>query len=68
MDCLLDSDASISTSESSHESLSSAEHNKWVNLARKRAKSPTWKVKDAAEQAAIKAKAAEDKRALQAEK
>ena len=68
MDHLLDSDASISTGESSHKSLSSAEHNKWVDQARKRAKSPIWKAKDAAEQAAIKAKAAENKRALQAEK
>jgi hypothetical protein len=41
MDHLLDSDASISTSESSHKSLSLIEHNKWVNQARKRAKSPT---------------------------
>ena len=67
MNHLLDSDASISTSESSHESLSLVEHNKWVNQARKRAKSPTWKAKDAAEQAAIKAKAAENKKALQAD-
>jgi hypothetical protein len=68
MDCLLDSDASVSTSESSHESLSLVEHNKWIKQARKRAKSPTWKAKDAAEQAALKAKAAEDRKALQAEK
>ena len=68
MDHLLDSDASISTSESSYKSLSLVEYNKWVNQARKRAKSPIQKAKDTAKQATIKAKAAKNKKTLQVEK
>jgi hypothetical protein len=39
----------------------------WVERAR-RAASPTWKAKDTAEQAAIKAREAENRKALEAEK
>lgn len=56
-----------SNTSSGHESLSSAEHNMWVERARRRA-SPTRKAKGAAEQAAFKAREAENKKALQAEK
>jgi hypothetical protein len=61
-----DIDSDINTS-SSHESLSLAEHNMWVERAR-RVASPIWKAKDIAEQAAIKAREAENRKALEAEK
>ena len=64
IDSDIDNDSNIS---SGHESLSLAEHNMWVERAR-RAASPTWKAKDAAKQAAMKAREAENRKALKAEK
>ena len=60
----IDSDSNAS---SGHESLSLVEHNMWVGWARRKA-SPMWKAKDAAEQATIRAREAENRKASEAEK
>jgi hypothetical protein len=58
---------SNSNTSSGHESLLSVEHNMWVERARRKA-SLTWKAKDAAKQATIKARKAENKKASEVEK